>query len=54
MIFAAPAETPLLVRRSLTRGRPVVEVSCVMGATASGVLAGTECLPFWVGSEESQ
>lgn len=54
MIFAAPAEIPLLVRRSLTSGRPVVEVSCAMGVAAEGVLAGTECLPSWVESEESQ
>jgi len=46
MIFAAPAETPLLVRRSLTSGRPVVEVSCAVGAATEDVLVGTECLPY--------
>jgi len=45
MIFAAPAEIPLLVRRSLTSGRPVVEVSCVVGAAGGDVLVGTVCLP---------
>ena len=38
IIFAAPVEMPLLVRSSRTSGRPVIEVSCVMGAAVGDVL----------------
>ena len=45
MNFAAPAEMPRLVRRSLISGRPVVVVSCVVGAVIEGVLVGIVCRP---------
>ena len=45
MIFAAPAEMPLLVRRSLISGRPVVVVSCVVDAAIEGVPVGIVCRP---------
>ena len=45
MIFVAPVEMPLLLRRSLISGTPEVVVSCAVGAAVEDVPAGTACCP---------
>lgn len=54
MMFAAPDEIPLPVRRCRTSGEPVAVASCVMGAAGGVGLEDTACCPFWGEVRENQ
>lgn len=54
MMFAAPDEIPLPVRRCRTSSEPVAVASCVMGAAGGVGLEDTACCPFWGEVRENQ
>ena len=54
MIAVVPDESPLLLRRSRTGGKPGVVASGVMGATVGFVLVDITCCPSWEEVKENR